>query len=792
MVITAEIARYGVSKVLVDQGSSVNILYWKTFQQMDISEDLIVPYNGQIVGFAGERVDTRDFHAPDPDQDDPMVITAEIARYGVSKVLVDQGSSVNILYWKTFQQMDISEDLIVPYNGQIVGFAGERVDTRGYVELRTRLGTGRSSEEKRVRYLLVEANTSYNVLLGRPCLNAFGAIVSTPHLTMKYPSEKGTICTVRADKKTARECYAAADGYLGGSHRPLQRPNYFHAPDPDQDDPMVITAEIARYGVSKVLVDQGSSVNILYWKTFQQMDISEDLIVPYNGQIVGFAGERVDTRDFHAPDPDQDDPMVITAEIARYGVSKVLVDQGSSVNILYWKTFQQMDISEDLIVPYNGQIVGFAGERVDTRDFHAPDPDQDDPMVITAEIARYGVSKVLVDQGSSVNILYWKTFQQMDISEDLIVPYNGQIVGFAGERVDTRDFHAPDPDQDDPMVITAEIARYGVSKVLVDQGSSVNILYWKTFQQMDISEDLIVPYNGQIVGFAGERVDTRDFHAPDPDQDDPMVITAEIARYGVSKVLVDQGSSVNILYWKTFQQMDISEDLIVPYNGQIVGFAGERVDTRDFHAPDPDQDDPMVITAEIARYGVSKVLVDQGSSVNILYWKTFQQMDISEDLIVPYNGQIVGFAGERVDTRDFHAPDPDQDDPMVITAEIARYGVSKVLVDQGSSVNILYWKTFQQMDISEDLIVPYNGQIAPAHYASHHVLGLRLPRTRSRPGRPNGDNGRDRPLRRQQGLGRSGELSEYPLLENFPADGYLGGSHRPLQRPNCRLRGREG
>ncbi|XP_047174666.1 uncharacterized protein LOC124842265 [Vigna umbellata] len=161
-----------------------------------------------------------DFHAPDPDQDDPMVITAEIARYEISKVLVDQGSSVNILYWKTFLQMDISEDLIVPYDGQIMGFAGERVDTRGYVELRTRLGTGHSSEEKRVRYLLVEANTSYNVLLVRPCLNAFGAIISTPHLTMKYPSEKGTICTVRADQKTARECYAAG---LKLHVRPLKR-----------------------------------------------------------------------------------------------------------------------------------------------------------------------------------------------------------------------------------------------------------------------------------------------------------------------------------------------------------------------------------------------------------------------------------------------------------------------------------------------------------------------------------------------------------------------------------------
>jgi len=57
-----------------------------------------------------------DFKAPDPDHDDPMVISIEVAGYGIGKVLVDQGSSVNILYWKTFQKMNLYEDLIVPYN----------------------------------------------------------------------------------------------------------------------------------------------------------------------------------------------------------------------------------------------------------------------------------------------------------------------------------------------------------------------------------------------------------------------------------------------------------------------------------------------------------------------------------------------------------------------------------------------------------------------------------------------------------------------------------------------------
>lgn len=120
-----------------------------------------------------------DIHASDPDQDDPMVVTAEITRYNVSKLLIDQGSSINILYWTNFLKMDLSEDIIASFNEQIVGFMGERVDTRGYLDLRTGLRAGKEARELKLRFLLVESNTSYNALFGRPCLNAFGAIVST-------------------------------------------------------------------------------------------------------------------------------------------------------------------------------------------------------------------------------------------------------------------------------------------------------------------------------------------------------------------------------------------------------------------------------------------------------------------------------------------------------------------------------------------------------------------------------------------------------------------------------------
>jgi len=56
-----------------------------------------------------------DFQEIDPDHDDPMVITVEIVEYAVMKTLVDQGSSVDILFWDTFKRLHLREEDIVPF-----------------------------------------------------------------------------------------------------------------------------------------------------------------------------------------------------------------------------------------------------------------------------------------------------------------------------------------------------------------------------------------------------------------------------------------------------------------------------------------------------------------------------------------------------------------------------------------------------------------------------------------------------------------------------------------------------
>nr|KYP40066.1 hypothetical protein KK1_038607 [Cajanus cajan] len=112
----------------------------------------------------------RDFRGVDPVQDDPMVISVEMHNCIVKKTLVDQGSSADILYWNTFVQLGIPEESLEPYHEPLVGFSGERVMTRGCIDLYTRFGFDRqSSRQIKIRYIMVHC---YNLFfcLGYPFL----------------------------------------------------------------------------------------------------------------------------------------------------------------------------------------------------------------------------------------------------------------------------------------------------------------------------------------------------------------------------------------------------------------------------------------------------------------------------------------------------------------------------------------------------------------------------------------------------------------------------------------------
>ena len=59
------------------------------------------------------------------------------------------------------------------------------------------------------RFLVVDAPSAYNILLGRPSLNAIKSIPSSYHMLIKFPTVSG-VGMVRGDQRVARECYSAS------------------------------------------------------------------------------------------------------------------------------------------------------------------------------------------------------------------------------------------------------------------------------------------------------------------------------------------------------------------------------------------------------------------------------------------------------------------------------------------------------------------------------------------------------------------------------------------------------
>jgi len=140
-------------------------------------------------------------------EDDPVVISIIAMGRWVHRVLVDQGSSADVLFWDAFIGLGIPLDQLRPFDGVLVGFAGDAVEVRGYTDLRTTFSDAKAAKTIVVRYIVVKAPSSYNILLGRPSLNRLEAVVSTSHLKVKFPTDEGRVATLRVDQTVARKCY---------------------------------------------------------------------------------------------------------------------------------------------------------------------------------------------------------------------------------------------------------------------------------------------------------------------------------------------------------------------------------------------------------------------------------------------------------------------------------------------------------------------------------------------------------------------------------------------------------
>ena len=123
-------------------------------------------------------------------------------------MLVDNGSSADILYYPAFQQTNLGRDQLRLMHSSLVGFGGMKLQPVGTITLLVVVGAHPQQVTRNVNFLVVDCSSSYNAIIGRPTLNSWKAITSTYHLLVKFPTEYG-VGEVQGDQLEARKYYLA-------------------------------------------------------------------------------------------------------------------------------------------------------------------------------------------------------------------------------------------------------------------------------------------------------------------------------------------------------------------------------------------------------------------------------------------------------------------------------------------------------------------------------------------------------------------------------------------------------
>ena len=154
---------------------------WKAHLRSIISEETLkiqvvskLPRPDTTITFSNS--DTEGCQLP---HDDPLVERVVVANKTVHKVLVDKGSSADIIFASAFDKIGIGREKLAPVNAHLLGFSGERVLPLGSIQLVLTLGDPPCQATTTVRFLIMDAPSAYNILLGRPYFNAI-RVIPTP------------------------------------------------------------------------------------------------------------------------------------------------------------------------------------------------------------------------------------------------------------------------------------------------------------------------------------------------------------------------------------------------------------------------------------------------------------------------------------------------------------------------------------------------------------------------------------------------------------------------------------
>ena len=139
---------------------------------------------------------------PSTPHHDALALTLCINNFDVHRVLVDPGSTVDLLQFPAFRQMKVPLDKLSSTGIMLSGFNGVTTLTVGDIALPVKAGP----ITQQVLFSVIEDLGQYNAIVDRAWLHAMKAISSTYHQTINYLTSPGQIDFLSI-QLVARQCY---------------------------------------------------------------------------------------------------------------------------------------------------------------------------------------------------------------------------------------------------------------------------------------------------------------------------------------------------------------------------------------------------------------------------------------------------------------------------------------------------------------------------------------------------------------------------------------------------------
>lgn len=140
------------------------------------------------------------------DHEDVLVVSIDIANHTVHRVLVEGGSSANILFRGAFDKLKLDPRQLAKVNFPVIGFNGSSVVPDGKITLPLTNERRQTARNNLTEFLVVDVPTVYNVIVGRPLIHKVKGITSTYYQMMLYVSDIRVPKKLRGNQASARQC----------------------------------------------------------------------------------------------------------------------------------------------------------------------------------------------------------------------------------------------------------------------------------------------------------------------------------------------------------------------------------------------------------------------------------------------------------------------------------------------------------------------------------------------------------------------------------------------------------